>query len=62
MSHPYQPFTVSHLFEIVWGSKIYEDRTSIPALVDSITKKLESNHPQEKYMKTFGIDAYKLQF
>lgn len=62
ISHPYHPFMISDLFEIVWGSKVYEDRTSIAALVDSITRKLENNNPQEKYMKKFGKNAYKLQF
>ena len=40
ISHPYQPFSISYLFEEVWGSSIYEDGTSIPGLMSNLIMKL----------------------
>lgn len=62
ISHPYQPFTISYLFEQVWGSSIYEDGTSIPALIGNLTMKLRLNNNEVDYIKRFGKDSYKMNF
>ncbi|MEG0453426.1 MAG: response regulator transcription factor [Coprobacillus sp.] len=62
ISHPYQPFTTSHLFEEVWGSSIYEDGTSIPALLSNLIMKLRMVNNEEEYIKRFGKDSFKMAF
>ena len=62
ISHPYQPFSISYLFEQVWGSSIYEDGTSIPALVSNLIMKLRLANNEEEYIKRFGRDNYKMAF
>ncbi|MEG0367473.1 MAG: response regulator transcription factor [Coprobacillus sp.] len=62
ISHPYQPFTVSYLFEQVWGSSIYEDGTSIPALLSNLIMKLRLANNDQDYIKRFGKDSYKMSF
>lgn len=62
ISHPYQPFTISFLFEEVWGSSIYEDGTSIPALLSNLIMKLRIANNEEDYIKRFGKDSYKMAF
>lgn len=62
ISHPYQPFTISYLFEQVWGSSIYEDGTSIPALMSNLIMKLRLMNNDEEYIKRFGKDSYKMAF
>lgn len=62
ISHPYQPFTISYLFEKVWGSSIYEDGTSIPALMSNLIMKLRLANNNQEYIKRFGKDSYKMAF
>lgn len=62
ISHPYQPFSISYLFEQVWGSSLYEDGTSIPALINSLIIKLNNNNPNQEYIKRFGKSQYKMAF
>lgn len=62
ISHPYQPFTISYLFEQVWGSSIYEDGTSIPALMSNLIMKLRMANNDLEYIKRFGKDSYKMAF
>lgn len=62
ISHPYQPFSISYLFEHIWGSSLYEDGTSIPALINSLIIKLNSNNPNDQYIKRFGKNQYKMAF
>ena len=62
ISHPYQPFTISYLFEQVWGSSIYEDGTSIPALLSNLIMKLRLANNDQEYIKRFGKDSYKMAF
>lgn len=62
ISHPYQPFTISYLFEKVWGSSIYEDGTSIPALMSNLIMKLRIANNNQEYIKRFGKDCYKMAF
>lgn len=62
ISHPYQPFSMTYLFENIWGSSTYEDGTSIPALAESIMNKLKVINPNQEYIKKFGKDFYKMAF
>lgn len=62
ISHPYQPFTISYLFEQVWGSSIYEDGTSIPALISNLIMKLRLANNTQDYIKRFGKESYKMSF
>ena len=62
ISHPYQPFSISYLFEEVWGSSIYEDGTSIPALMSNLIMKLRLANNDQEYIKRFGKDSYKMAF
>lgn len=62
ISHPYQPFSISYLFEQVWGSSVYEDGTSIPALVGNLIMKLRLVNNDQEYIKRFGKDSYKMAF
>ncbi len=62
ITHPYQPFTISHLFEEVWGSSTYEDGTSIPALIGNLIIKLRLANNDQEYIKRFGRDSYKMAF
>lgn len=62
ISHPYQPFSITYLFEEVWGSSIYEDGTSIPALINSLMIKLRQANNEQEYIKRFGKDYYKMAF
>jgi DNA-binding response OmpR family regulator len=62
MKHPYQPFSISYLFEHIWGSTLYEDRTSVPSLINNLIIKLRLANPQEEYIKRFGKDNYKMAF
>ncbi|MFR7592953.1 MAG: response regulator transcription factor [Longibaculum sp.] len=62
ISHPYQPFSISYLFEQVWGSSIYEDGTSIPALMSNLIMKLRMANNEQDYIKRFGKDSYKMAF
>ena len=56
ISHPYQPFSISYLFEEVWGSSIYEDGTSIPGLMSNLIMKLRLINNDQEYIKRFGKD------
>ena len=62
ISHPYQPFSISYLFEEVWGSSIYEDGTSIPGLMSNLIMKLRLINNDQEYIKRFGKDSYKMAF
>ena len=62
ISHPYQPFSISYLFEEVWGSSIYEDGTSIPGLMSNLIMKLRLINNDKEYIKRFGKDSYKMAF
>ena len=62
IAHPYQPFSISYLFEQVWGSSIYEDGTSIPALIGNVMMKLRLANNDQEYIKRFGKDSYKMAF
>lgn len=62
ISHPYQPFSISYLFEEVWGSSIYEDGTSIPGLMSNLIMKLRLVNNEQEYIKRFGKDSYKMAF
>ena len=62
ISHPYQPFSISYLFEEVWGSSIYEDGTSIPGLMSNLIMKLRLINNVQEYIKRFGKDSYKMAF
>lgn len=62
ISHPYQPFSISYLFEKVWGSSVYEDGTSIPALIGSLIMKLRLANNDQEYIKRFGRESYKMAF
>ena len=62
ISHPYQPFSISYLFEEVWGSSIYEDGTSIPGLMNNLIMKLRLINNDQEYIKRFGKDSYKMAF
>ncbi len=62
ITHPYQPFTISYLFEQVWGSSVYEDGTSIPALISNLIMKLRIANNEQEYIKRFGRDNYKMAF
>lgn len=62
ISHPYQPFSISYLFEEVWGSSIYEDGTSIPGLISNLIMKLRLINNDQEYIKRFGKDSYKMAF
>ena len=62
ISHPYQPFSISYLFEEVWGSSIYEDGTSIPGLMSNLIMKLRLINNDQEYIKRFGRDNYKMAF
>ena len=62
ISHPYQPFSISYLFEEVLGSSIYEDGTSIPGLMSNLIMKLRLINNDQEYIKRFGKDSYKMAF
>lgn len=62
ISHPYQPFSTNFLFEEIWGSSIYEDGTSIPALINSVIIKLRQANEEQEYIKRFGKNQYKMAF
>lgn len=62
ISHPYQSFSISYLFEEVWGSSIYEDGTSIPGLMSNLIMKLRLINNDQEYIKRFGKDSYKMAF
>ena len=62
ISHPYKPFSISYLFEEVWGSSIYEDGTSIPGLMSNLIMKLRLINNDQEYIKRFGKDSYKMAF
>ena len=62
ISHPYQPFSISYLFEEVWGSSIYEDGTSIPGLMSNLIMKSRLINNDQEYIKRFGKDSYKMAF
>ena len=62
ISHPYQPLSISYLFEEVWGSSIYEDGTSIPGLMSNLIMKLRLINNDQEYIKRFGKDSYKMAF
>ena len=62
ISHPYQPFSISYLFEEVWGLSIYEDGTSIPGLMSNLIMKLRLINNDQEYIKRFGKDSYKMAF
>ena len=62
ISHPYQPFSISYLYEEVWGSSIYEYGTSIPGLMSNLIMKLRLINNDQEYIKRFVKDSYKLAF
>lgn len=62
ISHPYQPFSTTYLFEKIWGSSLYDDNTSIPALINSLIIKLRQANEKEEYIKRFGKNQYKMAF
>ena len=57
-----QPFSISYLFEEVWGSSIDEDGTSIPGLMSNLIMKLRLINNDQEYIKRFGKDSYKMAF
>lgn len=62
ISHPYQPFSVSYLFEKIWGHSLYEDEISIPSLLNQLVIKLRIANENEEYIKRFGKNQYKMAF
>jgi len=62
ISHPYQPFSITYLFEKIWGSSLYEDGTSIPALINSLVIKLRQANEEQEYIRRFGKNQYKMAF
>lgn len=62
ISHPYQPFSTAYLFEEIWGTSIYEDGTSIPALINNLIIKLHQANDSQEYIKRFGHHQYKMAF
>lgn len=62
ISHPYQPFSVSYLFENIWGHSLYEDEISIPFLLNQLVIKLRIANENEEYIKRFGKNQYIMAF
>ena len=62
VQHPYQLFNATYLFEEIWGSSLYEDNTSLPALVKNLSYKLSEANHDVKYIKEFNRNQYKMVF
>lgn len=60
ISHPYQPYTSTALFEAIWGNAVYEDTSSVPQLIGSLARKLNLVGSDNEYIKRFGRNSYKM--
>ena len=60
MSHPYQPYTSTKIFESIWGDSVYADDQSVMNLVSSLIIKLNNTGAHEEYIRRFGANSYKM--
>ena len=60
MSHPYQPYTSTKIFEGIWGDSVYADDQSVMNLVSSLIIKLNRTGSHEEYIRRFGVNSYKM--
>ena len=60
MSHPYQPYTSTKIFEGIWGDSVYADDQSVMNLVSSLIIKLNNTGAHEEYIRRFGANSYKM--
>ena len=60
MSHPYQPYTSTKIFEGIWGDSVYADDQSVMNLVSSLIIKLNRTGSHEEYIRRFGANSYKM--
>lgn len=60
MSHPYQPYTSTKIFEGIWGDSVYADDQSVMNLVSSLIIKLNNTGAHEEYIRRFGTNSYKM--
>ena len=60
MSHPYQPYTSTKIFEGIWGDSVYADDQSVMNLVSSLIIKLNNTGVHEEYIRRFGANSYKM--
>lgn len=58
VKQPYQPHTNTSLFEKLWGNAIYQDQTSLIAIMDSLIHKLNSAGSYDHYIRKFGEESY----
>lgn len=55
---PFQPQSNSELFAKLWGNAIYEDETSLAAIMNSLIKKLNEKGSYDHYIRKFGENSY----
>lgn len=55
---PFQPQSNADLFAKLWGSALYEDETSLNAIMNSLIKKLHEKGSYEHYIRKFGETSY----
>lgn len=60
MSHPYQPYTSTKIFESIWGDSVYADDQSVMNLVSSLIIKLNRTGTHDEYIRRFGANSYKM--
>ena len=60
MSHPYQPYTSTKIFEGIWGDSVYADDQSVMNLVSSLIIKLNNTGAHKEYIRRFGANSYKM--
>lgn len=60
MSHPYQPYTSTKIFEGIWGDSVYADDQSVMNIVSSLIIKLNRTGSHEEYIRRFGANSYKM--
>ena len=60
MSHPYQPYTSTKIFEGIRGDSVYADDQSVMNLVSSLIIKLNNTGAHEEYIRRFGANSYKM--
>ena len=60
MSHPYQSYTSTKIFEGIWGDSVYADDQSVMNLVSSLIIKLNRTGSHEEYIRRFGANSYKM--
>ena len=58
VKQPYQPHSNTALFEKLWGNAIYEDQTSLIAIMNSLINKLNAAGSYDHYIRKFGEESY----